>query len=207
MSSFARVSGMAKNRLITFPRADSIERTDEIGGFLSLPCNFGKPVLYEWDRYPGRIQEARQGTEVQLAISSPPRPDNAEAPPETRRLPEARRLAPPLQQRSRQDRDWSEIHLAASPKCFHLRSKKKRCGDDSDRLSAGRPFDLEEHRCEVSIQWQFIFRVFSLDRADAAIDYSLLYLHAEPFKIYFLPSHSKQLTGAKSRALVDRVIT
>ena len=31
----------------TFPKPDVLERADEIGGFLSLPCNFSKPFLYE----------------------------------------------------------------------------------------------------------------------------------------------------------------
>jgi hypothetical protein len=31
----------------TFPKPDFLERADEIGDFLSLPCNFRKPFLYE----------------------------------------------------------------------------------------------------------------------------------------------------------------
>ena len=31
----------------TFPKRDFLEKADEIGGFLYLPCNFSKPFLYE----------------------------------------------------------------------------------------------------------------------------------------------------------------
>jgi hypothetical protein len=49
-SSTPRFNAQAELELhgrCTFPKPDLLERADEIGGFLSLPCNFSKPFLYE----------------------------------------------------------------------------------------------------------------------------------------------------------------
>jgi hypothetical protein len=40
---------IARQGHITFPKPDSLENADEIGGSLSLPCKFSKPFLYEGD--------------------------------------------------------------------------------------------------------------------------------------------------------------
>lgn len=44
-----RHSSIKPNLYTTSPKPDSLDKADEIGSFLSLPCKFGKPFLYEGD--------------------------------------------------------------------------------------------------------------------------------------------------------------
>jgi len=106
---------------------------------LSLPCKFRKPFLYEGDSLViqdesrKHVKEPRFSEQHLCCLGQI--------------TPKIWRRFCDLPKQSISSLDYSheifkivtglKIRLAASPKCFHLRSQEKRRGNHSDRLSSG----------------------------------------------------------------------